>query len=100
MKNHPRTSFTGPELCSLDPVQVVKLLKIKEISPQELLESSFERINQVEPSVNAIPTLANPCQAISHNISNNPTIQKNIPASFISLITRHQLLNLASISSS
>ena len=57
MKNHPGTSFTGPELCSLDAVQVVKLLKNKEISPQELLDSSFERINQVEPSVNAIPTL-------------------------------------------
>ena len=36
---------------------MVKLLKNKEISPQELLDSSFERINQVEPSVNAIPTL-------------------------------------------
>ena len=57
MKNHPGTSFTGPELCRLDAVQVVKLLKNKEISPQELLDSSFERINQVEPSVNAIPTL-------------------------------------------
>ena len=57
MKNHPGTSFTGPELCSLDAVQVVKLLRKKEISPEELLDSAFERINQVEPSVNAIPTL-------------------------------------------
>ena len=57
MKNHPGISFTGPELCSLDAVQVVELLRKKEISPEELLDSSFERINQVEPSVNAIPTL-------------------------------------------
>ncbi len=57
MKNHPGISFTGPELCSLDAVQVVEFLRKKEISPEELLDSSFERINQVEPSVNAIPTL-------------------------------------------
>ena len=57
MKTHPKTSFTGPELCKLDAVEVVELLRKKEISPKELLDSSFERINQVEPSVNAIPTL-------------------------------------------
>ncbi len=57
MKNHPATSFTGPELCKLDAVQVIELLRKKEISPEELLDFSFERINQVEPLVNAIPTL-------------------------------------------
>ena len=57
MQNRPNTSFTGPELCKLDAVEVVELLRKKEISPEELLDSSFERINQVEPSINAIPTL-------------------------------------------
>ncbi len=57
MNNLPGTSFTGPELCKLDAVQVVELLRKKEISPQELLDSSFKRISQVEPSLNAIPTL-------------------------------------------
>ncbi len=57
MKNHPETSFTGPELCGLNAVQVIELLRKKEISPEELLDASFERINQVEPSINAFPTL-------------------------------------------
>ena len=68
MKNHPETSFTGPELCSLDAVQVVKLLRKKEISPKELLDSAFERIKQVEPSVNAIPTL---CEERARNYAIN-----------------------------
>ena len=68
MKNHPRTSFTGPELCKLDAVEVVELLRKKEISPEELLDSSFERINQVEPSVNAIPTL---CEERAREATNN-----------------------------
>ena len=57
MKNHPETSFTGPELCGLNAAQVIELLRKKEISPEELLDASFERINQVEASINAFPTL-------------------------------------------
>ena len=46
MKNHPETSFTGPELCRLSAVQVIELLRKKEISPEELLDASFERMNR------------------------------------------------------
>jgi amidase len=51
------TGYTGPELCALDAHVVVKMLKAKEIKPEELLDAAFERIAQVEPKVNALPTL-------------------------------------------
>ncbi len=50
-------AYTGPELCALDASDVVKMLKAKEVSPAELLDAAFERINQVEAKVNALPTL-------------------------------------------
>ena len=68
MKNHPRTSFTGPELCSFDAVQIIELLRKKEMSPEELLDASFERIKQVEPYINAIPTL---CEKRARESANN-----------------------------
>lgn len=49
--------FSGPELCSRSARDVVQLLKQKEVSPEEVLKAAFERISQVEPSINAIPTL-------------------------------------------
>jgi amidase len=49
--------FTGPELCRLEAHQVVALLKKGEISPTELLDAAFQRIAEVEPAVNAMPTL-------------------------------------------
>ncbi|MYA88766.1 MAG: amidase [Boseongicola sp. SB0662_bin_57] len=48
--------FTGPELCALEAHEVVDLLKRREISPEELLDASFARIETVEPAVNAMPT--------------------------------------------
>ncbi len=51
------TRYTGPGLCGLDAHVVVKMLKQKEIKPSELLDAAFERIAQVEPKVNALPTL-------------------------------------------
>lgn len=51
-----RGAFTGPELCKLEAHQVVALLKKKEIKPAELLEAAYDRIAQVEPAVNAMPT--------------------------------------------
>lgn len=51
------TEFTGPELCRLDAVEVVRLLKAGEVSPSELLDAAFARIDAVEPAVNATPTL-------------------------------------------
>ena len=51
------TKYTGPELCSLSAHQVVKMLQEKEIKPSELLDASIARIAQVEPHVNALPTI-------------------------------------------
>jgi amidase len=50
-------TFTGPELCRKTACDVVDLLKSRRVSPQELLESTFIRIEEVEPAVNAMPTL-------------------------------------------
>ena len=51
--SRPETVFTGPELCTLSAREAVRLLKAREIRPDELLEASLERIEQVNPSVNA-----------------------------------------------
>lgn len=55
--SNPQPPFTGPEVCKLPAREVVALLKNKKISPRELLDASFQRIKQVEPDVNATPTL-------------------------------------------
>ncbi len=52
--------FTGPELCRMEAYEVVALLKKGEITSGDLLDAAFERIAQVEPAVNAMPTL---CEA-------------------------------------
>ncbi len=48
--------FTGPELCALSAVEVRRLLKAREISPQDLLEASEARVRQTEPRQNAMVT--------------------------------------------
>jgi amidase len=48
--------FTGPEICRMEAHEVVDLLKQGEISPNELLDASFTRLEQVEPAINATPT--------------------------------------------
>ena len=45
------------ELCKLGAVETVALLKKREISPIDLVEASAQRIAEVEPAVNAMPTL-------------------------------------------
>lgn len=45
------------ELWKLTALEAVARLKTKEISPLELVEASARRIAEVEPSVNAMPTL-------------------------------------------
>jgi amidase len=55
--NTPSISFTGPQLCRLPAREVVRLLKLGEVSPTELLDAALERIRQVEPVVNALPTI-------------------------------------------
>lgn len=49
--------FSGPELCGLPAREVVSLLKAGEVTSSELLDAAFTRIQMVEPTVNAMPTL-------------------------------------------
>lgn len=57
MSTLPPPTFTGSDLSRLQAYEVVDLLKRKEVSPQELLEVSFERIKAVSPAINATPTI-------------------------------------------
>ena len=50
-------SFTGPALCRFEAHKVVGLLKKRKVSPAEVLSAALTRIAQVEPLVNAMPTL-------------------------------------------
>ena len=45
------------ELWKMTAVEAVARLKKKEISPLDLVEASAQRMAEVEPSVNAMPTL-------------------------------------------
>ena len=45
------------DLWKLTAVEAVALLKKREISPLDLVEASARRIAEVEPAVNALPTL-------------------------------------------
>lgn len=45
------------ELIKKSATEVVELLKRKEVSPQELIAISEQRINDVDPQINAMPTL-------------------------------------------
>ena len=55
MSEHP--AYSGPELCALSAYDTVQLLKRSEISPKDLLDAAFARIEAVEPQINALPTL-------------------------------------------
>jgi amidase len=50
-------AFTGPELCRYQAHEIVDLLARRKVSPKELLEASFQRMAEVEPAINAMPTL-------------------------------------------
>ncbi len=50
-------SYSGPDICALQAHEVVALLKAKDISPAELLNASFARIDATEAQINATPTL-------------------------------------------
>ena len=49
------TTFSGPELCRYEAVEIVDLLRRRQVSPAELLDAAYERIATVEPVVNAMP---------------------------------------------
>ena len=53
----PDTAYTGPELCALPAREVIALLRRRAVSPAELIEAALTRLAQVEPQVNAVPTL-------------------------------------------
>ncbi len=55
MTSAPKDNFTGNELSKLTAVEVVELLKKREVSSKELLDLSFSRMEQVEPDINATP---------------------------------------------
>ncbi|MEO1612329.1 MAG: amidase family protein, partial [Pseudomonadota bacterium] len=49
--------YTGPELCKLTACEAVEALEKGDVSPFEMIDAAFERIAQVEPAINALPTL-------------------------------------------
>jgi amidase len=57
MSTVPKTQFSGPDLCKMSAHEVVAFLKAKKVSPAELLDACFARIEAVEPQVNAMPTI-------------------------------------------
>ena len=48
--------FTGPEVCAKSAREVVGMLRAKEVSPKELLDASYARMDQVGEAVNATVT--------------------------------------------
>lgn len=57
MSDTTHRDFTGDPLLSLQAYEVVDLLKRKEVSPADLLNASFARIEAVSPAINATPTV-------------------------------------------
>ena len=45
--------FTGPDLCKLPARGALRMLKSGEVSPAQLLDAAWQRMDQVEPAVNA-----------------------------------------------
>src|ERR1700753_3474857 len=50
-------SSSHDELCGLTATEVVARLKRREITPLDLIDAAAHRIAQVEPDINALPTL-------------------------------------------
>lgn len=57
MTAKPADRFTGPELCRLQAHEVVALLRAREVSPRELLDAAFARVDAVGAQINATPVL-------------------------------------------
>ncbi|MCR9127055.1 MAG: amidase family protein [Rhodobacteraceae bacterium] len=49
--------FTGPDLCAMPARTVVALLRSGEIGTEDVIAASAARIAQVEPAINAMPTV-------------------------------------------
>ena len=52
-----RPAFTGPELCAREAHEIVAMLKRGDISPHDCIDAALARIEAVEPSINAMPTI-------------------------------------------
>ena len=78
--------YTGSDLCALQAWEVVDLLKAKQVSPKELLDATFSRIEAVDSAINAIPTLCadrayTAAQSINTSIANEPGCLAGLPIS-------------------
>ena len=76
--------FTGPEICRFEAHEVVDLLKRREVSPKELLDAAFARIDAVEPAINAMPTICRDrayaaAEAISQDNKDHPGWLAGLP---------------------
>lgn len=59
-ENDPKLTgvpFTGPALCAMSACEVTGLLRRGEVSPVEVLEAAYDRLDTVEPAINSTPTL-------------------------------------------
>lgn len=52
----PDTTFSGPELCARPAREVIALLRSGAVSTRDLIDASLQRMDQVEPQVNAVVT--------------------------------------------
>ncbi|WP_323764430.1 amidase [Marinovum sp.] len=57
MSDQPPPAFTGPDLCALEAVEVVGMLRSGEVSSRDLLDAVFRRIETTGPAINATVTL-------------------------------------------
>ena len=80
-------NFSGPDICRLEAHEVVKMLKAKDISPAELLDASYQRIEQVEPLVNAMPTLCKDRAYDAAKELSSATLERDAPGFLAGLPT-------------
>lgn len=52
-----QVEYSGSELCTMSAREVVQLLGKKEVCPEDVLAAAYQRIAQIEPAINAMPTL-------------------------------------------
>lgn len=73
MSSATNPTFSGPELCNLTATEAVALLRKGEVSPDELLDAALTRITEVEPAINAMPTIcAKRARAAIQNLPDRP----------------------------
>ena len=84
--------FTGPALCALPARSVVAMLKSGEITAADALDAAFDRLAQVEPMVNATPTICEDrARAVAANL---PTVDPGQPGALAGLPIAIKDLNL------